>query len=240
MHLNSSSNLSSPLRSSPSPSSCSSADSSASCWICLDDDKPEALLENVCGCRNRYVHASCLITWIDRSDVRHCKVCTKDFPLVFSSPLARVEAPPIRRIPHRWRPDRSPMSARLTRATPEEMHCMRSTAIMCVGFLYGFLYAAASTDLFYKYLVSITCNACIVGFLCFFYPRSSAIQYDLCSVVSVYVGFFAAWLSAWHTVVNMSWKVYVGEGMVAHAINILSCAVCVTLRCFCFSTRSHR
>lgn len=244
MQLNPGSDLSSPLsgglhgaaRFSPSP--CSSVDSSASCWICLDEDKPEALLENVCGCRTRHVHASCLIAWIDRSDVRHCRVCTKEFPPVFSSSLAKIEAPPVQQIPRRWRPGRSPMSSRLTRTTPGERHCMRSTAIMCIGFLYGFLYAAASGDLLHKYLVSIMCNTCIAGFLCYSYPISSGIQYDLCTVVSVYVGFFVAWLSAWQTVVNMSWDMYVGEGMVAHAINFLSCAICVALRCFCFSTRS--
>ena len=45
-----------------------SADSNSSnendlCWICFDTSSEEALLTNICACKDRYVHKSCLKKW---------------------------------------------------------------------------------------------------------------------------------------------------------------------------------
>lgn len=223
------------------PRSNSSADSALVCWICLDEEKNEPLLGDLCGCRTRFVHELCLKAWIEHSRVLDCKVCTKAFPVSF-----HCQAPPVRTIPSRapGAPG-SPALARLP--TPAEIRCLQTTGIVCVGLTYGFLYAAFSSESLLRYVIVIMSNACILLLLCCVFsatrgdalprgPGLSRLGIDLWNICVAYISFFTAWLSAWHTIVDLSWETFVSHGMVAHTINAFAFLVSIAMRCFCVTT----
>lgn len=105
----------SPCKSATTPTSVtslSSASSGSVCYICHCDDTEAPFLSDVCGCKKRYVHSTCLATWLRYSAARRggaeaprCEVCLEAFELPqpvalrtqIVSPVARtaVVAPPL-------------------------------------------------------------------------------------------------------------------------------------------------
>ena len=65
----------------------------ACCYICLEADAN--VLLNVCRCRDRAVHTSCLAQWVKESRSRKCPVCLSEYvPAAVPSPPADDPVPP--------------------------------------------------------------------------------------------------------------------------------------------------
>ena len=62
------------------------------CFICLQDDKAEPLVADVCKCKSSGVHSSCLLRWIEESATSTCPVCKEPY----SEPYTLKQAKQIR------------------------------------------------------------------------------------------------------------------------------------------------
>lgn len=202
-----------------SPLHSQTSSESGLCWICFDDESQEVLLGNVCGCKTRNVHASCLAKWIDRSNQKECKVCTQKWPDIFISSSEIISIAP--------------------RADPRGIACFSTSLLFSYGFVYGVVYAAfAVGDFALQYFIAILGNAVIIGLwnkICAS-PARRTIRKKACEDVSFLIAVYSFFLTGWicgYVVVFPELKKFLVCGLIAHGFNFASCLFVSLLRCFC-------
>ena len=225
-HLN---DLHSPLNSpraslTHSPLHSQTSSESVICWICLDDESHEVLLGNICGCKSRCVHGSCLAKWIDRSNEKECKVCTEKWPGVFTAPPSEIIS----------------VSPRRTEAN--DIACFSTSLLFSNGFVYGLLYASFGMDDFLaQFFIATIGNAAIIGTwnMIFASPARRTVRKRACEDVSFLIAVYSFFLMGWmcgYMLVLPDLKNFLVCGITAHGFNFASCFFVAFLRCFCVNT----
>ena len=202
-----------------SPLHSQASSDSQTCWICFDDESQEILLGNVCGCKNRNVHASCLAKWINRSNQKECKVCTQKWPDIFISSSEIISIAP--------------------RAEPHDIACFSVSLLFSYGFVYGVVYAAfAVNDFAVQFFIAALGNAEIIlswNKICAS-PARRTIRKRACEDVSFLIAVYSLFLVGWicgYMIVLPDLKNFLMSGLIAHTFNFASCFFVSFLRCFC-------
>lgn len=189
------------------------------CWICFDEESQEVLLSNVCGCKNRNVHASCLAKWINRSNQKECKVCTKEWPDIFISSSEIISIAP--------------------RVESHDIACTSVSLLFCIGFVYGILYATfAPGDFVMQFFIAVLGNTVIIGVwnkICAS-PARRTIRKKACEDVSILIAVYSFFLTGWicrYMIVLPDLKNFLVCGFIAHTLNFGSFFFVSFLRCFC-------
>lgn len=195
------------------------------CWICFDDESQELLLGNVCGCKSRNVHASCLAKWIDRSNQKECKACTQKWPDIFISSSEIISITP--------------------RTEPHGMACSSVSLLFSCGFVYGIVYAAfAVGDFPVQFFIAALGNATIIGIwnkICAC-PARQTIRKRACEDVSFLITVYSFFLMGWvfgYMLVLPVIKNFLMCGLIAHGFNFCCCFFVSFLRCFCINEETE-
>lgn len=212
----------------PSPANSRGSSESHLCWICFDDESDELLITNACACKTRLVHASCLATWIQRSNQKECKVCTQKWPSVFLSSEMMSLARPLVVVsgPEPGRPD---------------LACYVISCIFFTGIVYGLLYGVCANTATRQLFVTVIFNVLVIALwnkVCASSEHRSSwhsIKQDVGLLVAAYFCFLVGWVFGYF-VLQPDLRDYLLGSIMAHAANCSFCFFVVSLRMFCAAT----